>query len=85
MEKIEIVTFEQIEEEEDLWRTMHEMLTLAEKIVISKLGDFDNLNFKKLLEIKEFLSIARIKALDNWKGVNDIIKYSETGTDKNQS
>jgi len=85
MKKIKIVTIEEIEEEEDLWRTIHEMLTLAEKIVISKMGEFNDVNMNSLLKIKKLISVARLEALDKWKTVNYAVKYSETKTVDDQS
>jgi len=84
MGNIKIVTIEQINEEEDLWRTIHDMLVLSEKIIISKMGDFDELNFKTLSEIRELLNIARHKAYDRWHTVNIAVKHIETGTTETQ-
>jgi len=86
MEKnVKIVTIEEIEEEEELWRNLHKMLTLTEKIVIANMSEFKEYNIKSLLEIKELIKIARLKAYDKWTNVNYAIKYSETGTTEEQA
>lgn len=85
MGDIKIVTAEQIEEEEDLWQTIHAMLVLSEKITISKMGEFNDINFQTLSEIKELLTIARYKAYDKWHIVNVAVKHIKTGTTENQS
>lgn len=85
MEKnVKIVTIEEIEEEEELWRNLHKMLTLTEKIVIANMSEFKEYNIKSLLEIKELIKIARLKSYDKWNSVNYAIKHIETGTLDNQ-
>ena len=82
---MEIVTIEQINEEEDLWKTIHDMPLLSEKIIVSKMGEFNDINFKSLSEIRELLTIARYKAYDRWHSVNLAVKHIETGTSENQA
>jgi len=85
MSKVKVITIEQIEAEEELWKTIHEMLLLAEKIVVSKMGEFNDINFTSLSEIKELINIARHKSYERWHSVNLAVKHIETGTTKNQS
>uniref|UniRef100_A0A6H1ZK60 Uncharacterized protein n=1 Tax=viral metagenome TaxID=1070528 RepID=A0A6H1ZK60_9ZZZZ len=58
---MEIVTIDQINKEEDLWKTIHDMLLLSEKIVISKMGEFNDINFKSLSEIRELIILPDTK------------------------
>ena len=84
MDNVKIITQIEIEEEEQMWRDMHKMLTMTEKIIIANMGEFKEYNFKALLEIKELIKIARLKAYDKWQAVNCAVKYIDTGTIKNQ-
>ena len=84
MENVKIISIKEIEDEEELWKTIHKILTLSEKIIISKMGEFNDINFQTLSEIKQLISIARLKAFDMWENTNYAVKYSETGTIKNQ-
>jgi len=84
MGNVKVITVEEIEKEEELWRTMHKMLTLSEKIVIAQMGEFKEYNLDTLLEIKQLLSVARLKAYDCWNSVNFAVKHIETGKTKVQ-
>ena len=52
MGNVKVITVEEIEKEEELWRTIHQMLTLSEKIVIAQMSEFKDYNLDTLLEIK---------------------------------
>jgi len=84
MGNVKVITVEEIEKEEELWRTIHQMLTLSEKIVIAQMSEFKDYNLDTLLEIKQLLSVARLKAYDCWNSVNFAVKHIETGTTKVQ-
>ena len=84
MGNVKVITVEEIEKEEELWRTIHQMLTLSEKIVIAQMSEFKDYNLDTLLEIKQLLSVARLKAYDCWNSVNFAVKHIETGTTKEQ-
>ena len=84
MGNVKVITVEEIEKEEELWRTIHQMLTLSEKIVIAQMSEFKEYNLDTLLEIKQLLSVARLKAYDCWNSVNFAVKHIETGTTKEQ-
>jgi len=84
MGNVKVITVEEIEKEEELWRTIHQMLTLSEKIVIAQMSEFKDYNLDTLLEIKQLLSVARLKAYDCWNNVNFAVKHIETGTTKEQ-
>ena len=84
MGNVKVITVEEIEKEEELWRTIHQMLTLSEKIVIAQMSEFKDYNLDTLLEIKQLLSVARLKAYDCWNSVNFAVKHIETGTAKEQ-
>ena len=84
MGNVKVITQVEIEAEEVLWRELHKMLTMTEKIVIANMGEFKDYNMEALLEIKELIKLARLKAYDRWQNVNYAIKHSVTGTLKNQ-
>jgi len=84
MGNVKVITVEEIEKEEELWRTIHQMLTLSEKIVIAQMSEFKDYNLDTLLEIKQLLSVARLKAYDCWNSVNFAVKHIETGVTKVQ-
>ena len=57
---------------------------VVRKIVIAQMSEFKDYNLDTLLEIKQLLSVARLKAYDCWNSVNFAVKHIETGTTKEQ-
>ena len=74
--KLKIITFQEAEGFEERWRTIYDATVMLEKIIISFMGDFDEIELHSLSIIQQNLSNAKDVALKRWSRFNKCISDS---------
>jgi len=84
MEKVNIVSLAVVENAEEEWRLLYEMINLLEAELFRRLGQFDDHSFTSLKVIQELVSTAKSIAKGQWKGIHILTKLQSTGAVRNQ-
>ena len=71
--KIKIITFEEAENVEEQWRTIHDAIAMLEKIIIAFMGEFDEKTLPPLNLIRQNINNAKSIAYKRWQNINHLI------------
>ena len=84
MGNVKIVSLAVVENAEEEWRLLYEMINLLEAELFRRLGQFDDHSFTSLKVIQELVSTAKSIAKGQWKGIHILTKLQSTGVARNQ-
>ena len=82
MGNVKIVSLAVVENAEEEWRLLYEMINLLEAEIFRQLGNFDDASFASLKVIQELVSTAKSIAKGQWKGIHLLLKMKATGVIK---
>ena len=82
MGNVNIVSLAVVENAEEEWRLLYEMINLLEKEILRQLGNFDDTSFTSLKVIQELVSTAKSIAKSQWEGIHILLKTQATGVIK---
>jgi len=84
MGNVKIVSLEEVENAEQDWLDLFNMIDLLDSEVKRRMGQFDDHSFTSLKVIQELVSTAKSIAKGQWKGIHILTKIQATGVVKNQ-
>ena len=84
MENANIVSLAVVENAEQDWLDLFNMIDLLDSEVKRRLGKFDDHSFTSLKVIQELVSTAKSIAKGQWKGIHILTKLQSTGVARSQ-
>ena len=84
MGNVKIVSLEEVENLEQDWLDLFNMIDLLDSEVKRRMGQFDDHSFTSLKVIQELVSTAKSIAKGQWKGIHILTKLQSTGAVRNQ-